>query len=372
MKKLIIAVLVFANIAVANGGERVWVLTKHPLTDEQVLALDRAESLLIMIPGISSGDIDANCKFLEQVRSRGKHDVAMFYDWEAGNLTRKVVSPTAVDPAATRLIKLCEKFQKDKKSIDLLAHSAGTVVVNKAAMEMDEKSSDVKFRHVLLLGTALSEDEPLAELKAVSQSILNVHSAFDKINRNVSGSLGSLSSLDSDVYRNLSMDHSLSGRLVRHYVFLSSDPENWLQYGTYLGTVKWPKASQEVPGEDGRAEDLHRLSMSVKKQSVEPHAAIKEMLPKWLNHSDPEIKYYAVIMAGLLKETTLGPSMKDLLKDKGTPVYLRKEIYQAFGNFEDGHYVDFLRSARKQDPDCDEVIRDVARELKRKRIAPIR
>ena len=36
-----------------------------------------------------------------------------------------------------------------------------------------------------------------------------------------------------------------------------------------------------------------------------------------------------------------------------------KEIYQAFGNFEDGAYVDFLRAARKQDRACDEEIRDV-------------
>ncbi len=328
-----------------------------------------------MIPGVSSGDLDEGCRFLDQVRVQGEQDVAIFYNWEADTLARKVVSPAAVDPAASRLITLCETFQKgtgERKPIDILAHSAGSVVVNKAAVAIDQTGSPLRFRHVLLLGTALAADEPLHSLKKVSTSVLNLHSTYDKVNRNINNQLGRLSALGSGAYRNLRMDRSLGGRIIRHYVFLSSNPENWLQYGTYLGSGEWPQPDPALPREDGQPGSLHGLTLWVGEHPDKPHREVRAMLPKWLNHPDPQARYYAVALAGLLQERSLGPAMKTLLEDERTPVYLRKEIYQALGNLDDGTYVDFLRSSRNSDRACDEEIRDVLRTLKRERVEAVR
>jgi hypothetical protein len=328
-----------------------------------------------MVPGVSSGDLGESRRFLDRIRMQGKYEVAAFYDWEPGDLSRKVVSPTAVRPAARRLIRLCETFQNRMnkgRPVDLLAHSAGTVVVNNAATTIAEAGSPVRFRHVLLLGTALKAEEPLQNLKAVSAGVLNVHSASDKVNRNINRRMGRLSALEGGSYRNLRMDRSLGGRIVRHHVFLSSNPENWRQYGTFLATGQWPTPNPALPVEDHPVDDLHGLTLWVGQQPDEADHSVREMLPNWLSHSDPEVVYYAVALAGILKAKSLGPTMKTLLADKRRPVYLRKEIYQALGNFEDGAYIDFLRSARKRDRACDEVIRDVLRALKRKRVESIR
>jgi hypothetical protein len=110
----------------------------------------------------------------------------------------------------------------------------------------------------------------------------------------------------------------------------------------------------------------------VRERRDEAHGGVGQKLPEWLEHPDPDVKYYAVILAGLLKAQAHVPAMKALLAAAPTPAYLRKEIYQAFGNFEDGAYIDFLQSARKSDRACDEEIRDVLRALKRERIEAIR
>lgn len=354
--------------------ERILVVTALPLTPGQERVLHEANSWLIMIPGVSSGDLDENCRFVDQVRIRGQQDVAIFYDWESRNPGRKVVSPTAVDPAAKRLLALFETFQTEtaRKSLDILAHSAGTVVVNKTAMAIDQKRSPVRFRHVLLLGTALDAYEPLHSLKGASASVLNLHSAHDKVNRNVNDRLGRLSALEGGPYRNLSMDRSLGGRLVRHYVFLASNPENWLQYGTYLAGGKWPQPNPTLSGDAIQPDSLHALTLWVREHPDDSHRKVLEMLPRWIQHPEPEVRYYAVILAGLLQAKSLGPTMKALLEEARTPVYLRKEIYQALGNLKDGAYVDSLRAAYKSDRACTEEIRDVLDALKRERIEALR
>jgi hypothetical protein len=168
------------------------------------------------------------------------------------------------------------------------------------------------------------------------------------------------------------MDHSLGGRIMRHHVFLSSNPENWLQYGLYLSTGRLPEAKGLPLGKDYRLHDLHRLTLRVKAHPEEQYDELRRLLPKLLADPDPEVVYYGVILTGLLKVAQLAPPMKAILANKQTPVYLRKDIYQALGNLEDGRQVDFLRGARRLDRPCDEEIRDVVRALKRKRIAPIR
>lgn len=355
--------------------EHVWVITERPLTRQQIQILRNLDSLLIMIPGVSSGDLTESCQFLNQVRIQGGYEVAMFYDWEAGDLSRKVVSPTAVGSAARRLVKLYRTFQKEagkEKSIDLLAHSAGTVVVNKTAKEIVNSGSSIRFRRILFLGTALGADEKLDALKTISGAVLNVHSAYDKVNRNINDRIGKLSALHGGNYRNHRMDHSLSGRIMRHYVFLSSNPENWLQYGHYLGTGEWLEGKSYIPDNDYRIGDLHKLALWIKAHPNQPNDELKGTLLRLLNHSDPKIRYYGLIIIGLLKTKSLTSDIKTLLEDKQMPVYVRKEVYQALGNFEDGHHVDFLRRARKLDPPCDEEIRDIVRKLKRKRVEPIR
>jgi hypothetical protein len=283
-----------------------------------------------------------------------------------------MVAPTATEPAAARLVELCGSLGPADVSVDILAHSAGTVVVNKAAQRIVASGSPARFRHVLLLGTALAAGEPLTELQQVATRVLNVHSAYDKVNRNINDRLGRLPALTGEAHRNLRMDHSLGGRLMRHYVFLAPNPENAVRYATYLRTGDglspgpWPMADDVGPV------GLHRLVLRLKAQPGDPHREIRERLPEWLAHPDTEVRYYAVVLAGLLKVQDLAPALKDLLAAPESPAYLRKDIYQALGNLEDGRHVDFLRQARDRDPACDEEIRDVIRELKRKRIEPVR
>lgn len=355
--------------------DRIWIVDDTPLTDKQIECLAGIGSLLIMVPGVSSGDFEDTCRFLEQVRVHSGHERAVLYDWQPGSLGRKVVSPSATEPAAERLISLCAIAQKEGKAradIDLLAHSAGTVVVNKAAIEIVEADAAVRFRHVLLLGTALDAAEPLAELKSVSRGVLNLHSAFDKINRNINDRLGLLPALDSDRYRNVRMDHSLSGRIMRHYVFLSRNPENRLQYGEYLARGTWPQAELLRNGEELRAYSLHRTAQWVKAHPDGPYDRVRRLVVRSLKHSDEQVRYYGVIMAGLLGMKSQALSLKAMLDKDSTPVCIRKEVYQALGNLKDGQHVDFLRHARDRDPECGEVIRDALRSLKRQRIMPIR
>jgi len=355
--------------------DRIWIVDDIPLADDRLEQLSKLDSLLIMIPGVSSGDFEDACSFLEQVRVRSGHELALLYDWKPGTLGRKIVSPGATEPAAERLIALCNILETERESkacVDLLAHSAGTVVVNKAAIEIVEKDAPVRFRHVLLLGTALDAAEPLDKLKAVSTSILNLHSAFDKINRNINDRLGLLSALDNDRHRNLRMDHSLSGRIMRHYVFLSQNPENWLQYGEYLARGTWPEQALLQTGEELQVDSLHRMAQWVKTHPDDQYESFKGLVPRFLKHPDVQIQYYGVIIAGLLGRKSQAPALKAMLDKDGTPVFVRKEIYQALGNLRDGRHVDFLRHARDRDPECSEEIRDVVRSLKRQRIVPIR
>lgn len=350
-------------------------VTARPLTRDQARALRDADSLLIMIPGVNSGDPDERYSFLNHVRRQGRQEVAIFYDWEEGNWARKMASPSAIQPAVARLITLCESFMQgagDRKTIDLLAHSAGTVVVNQAAIAIVQNGSSLRFRHVLLLGTALDAEEPLSGLKSVSHGVLNVHSAYDAVNRNINDKMGQLNALEGRAHRNLSMDRSLGGRIMRHHAFLSSNPENWFQYGTYLSGGEWPQPDPAIPGEDRPPGEFHRLTLWVRDHPDEAHSEVRARLPQWLGHSSPPIRYYAVILAGLLNERPLGPVMQALLEDEQTPPYLRKEIYQALGNFKDGTYIDFLQSSRQFDRACDEEIRDILRALKRQRVEAIR
>ena len=354
-----------------NRADRLLMATERPLTSDQTQILRRAASLLVMIPGVSSGDLDESGRFLDRVRIQGRQEAALFLDWDANKLARTVVAPAAVDPAARRLIAICETFRDgpaDKTGVDILAHSAGTVVLNKAARAIVDTGSSVRFRHVLLLGTALDADEPLDSLKQVSAGVLNLHSAHDKVNRNVNDRLGRLSALEGGAYRNIPMDRSLGGRLIRHGVFLASNPENELQYGLYLGSGQWPEPAP------WRAEDrlqpaaLHALALWVRAHPDVAHGEILARLPEWLRHPEPQVRYYAVVLAGLLQAKSLGPALKTLLADARTPVYLRKEIYQALGNFKDGAEVEFLRAARQTDRACGEELRDVLRALKRARV----
>ncbi len=95
-------------------------------------------------------------------------------------------------------------------------------------------------------------------------------------------------------------------------------------------------------------------------------------MPFLLADADPAVRYYAVIMTGLLKLTAHAATLQAIAAAQNQPVYLRKEAYQALGNLADGDQVEFLRLARQRDPACAVEIRDVLRALKRQRIEPQR
>jgi len=358
---------------------RVRVISIPPLGTGNNVGVRALRRLLVMIPGISSGDIPANTRFLDAIRVRAGHDLALFYDWQPGTIGRKTVAPSATEPAGERLAELCERFLDNGtgRTIDLFAHSAGTVVVNKAATHIRATGSRARFRHVLFVGTALDAAEPLAALKAVSASIVNCHSAFDKVNRNINDKEGVLPALRGARWHNVRMDHTLGGRIVRHYVFLSDDPENRIQYAHFLRWGKWPERGGLPPADRCTAERLHCYALTTvhtKERLRRPYAQretrrlFARRIAPLLAHDDPEIAYYAVLLSGRFKVPGVTETLRGMLRDTRHPVYLRREIYQALGNMEDPEQVQFLREARDADPACDEVIRDVVRELKRKRI----
>ena len=88
------------------AAELVWVADQHPMSDKDVKRLSRCDSLLIMIPGITTGDMSKRCMFLNQIRTAGSYGQAVLYDWEAGTLSRKIMLPTATRRAAQRLLEI--------------------------------------------------------------------------------------------------------------------------------------------------------------------------------------------------------------------------------------------------------------------------
>jgi hypothetical protein len=364
------------SFQLSPDNERVWLANQYPMSQKQIKTINRCNSLLIMIPGISSGNISESRQFLNHIRAAGHYKQAIFYDWKTGTLFRKTMLPSITQQAAERLIEICKIFQENKsdkeKTIDLIAHSAGTVIINKAAAEIMNTKSPVRFRNILFLGTPLYVNTSLDNLKSVSTIVLNVHSAFDKINRNINQQLGRLAELNSDHYKNLQIDYSISGRIIRHDVFLASNPENWINYSNYLSQGSWPEPIQVTVDKNFKVESLHRQTMWLKDHPAEQHKYSLKLLQELLMHKDYKIKYYGVIITGILQRNKFAPTLKNILKDKAAPVYLRKEIYQALGNFEDGRQILFLKDLRKRDALCKEEIRDILRALKRKRIRPIR
>jgi hypothetical protein len=364
------------SFQLSPDNERVWLANQHSMSQKQIKTINRCNSLLIMIPGISSGNINESRQFLNHIRATGHYKQAILYDWKTGTLFRKTMLPSITRQAAERLIEICKIFQQNesgkKKTIDLIAHSAGTVIVNKAASEIVNIKSPIRFRNVLFLGTPLYLNTSLDNLKSVSTTVLNVHSAFDKINRNINQQLGVLTELDNEFYKNLQLDYSISGRIMRHSTFLASNPENWINYSNYLSQGSWPESIKTTVEENIKINNLNRQAMWLKEHPDEQDKYSNELLQKLLMHKNYEIKYYGVIITGILKRKQFAPTLKNILKDKKAPVYLRKEIYQALGNFEDGRQVLFLKDLRKRDSLCQEEIRDILRALKRKRIRPIR
>ena len=368
------SVLLLAGTLCATAPAHTWIVTEDPLTPDQVEQLDSANSLLLMVPGISSGDLKESRIFLERIREEGGYELAVFYDWQADNPTRIVVSRTATEPAARHLVEFCAQYQRDKtgRAIDVIAHSAGSVVLNKGAQEIVQGDLPLRFRHVLLLGTALDADESLDNLKVVSSSILNLHSAFDKVNHNINDRNGLLAELDGPPYSNLQKDYSLGGRMMRHYVFLASNPENRIGYSAYLTTGTWPAAEPPAAGTKASLIDLQRTAQWVRVHPEETNAITDRQIRDLLKCPDPDRQYYGAIFVNLLGKRQFTDELRTMLSNEDTPAYVRKEIYQALGSFEDPDLVRFLRRAVRRDAECSEELRDIVRDLKRKRIRPSR
>lgn len=322
--------------------------------------LPAGKSILIMIPGIRSGEVARQEQFLRNIQRFGGQEATWFFDWGGLNPGRTVVSPTATIPAAKRLNAMLARWWSEGKTVDILAHSAGTVVLNRMALL---NRGPHRFRHILFLGTPHDPGVDLSALRAQSKAILNLHSSFDKINRNVSDNDGVLKDLSGGPYRNRDHSTSLGGRLVRHYVFLNDTPENWVGYGHYFRTGTWPAPASEV------SPPLTVPALDALARGPRPGPAVAETVVNTaLTSEDPVLKTYGAILVGQSGMQSAIPALKMLAAAKTSPVYLRTEAYQAIGNLKDPTCLQFLRLARKQDRACDEVLRDILRQWKRERI----
>jgi len=338
-------------------------------------ALKHARRWVIMVPGISSGDRAQSCRLLEAVRGDAPDALGIFYEWGGGDPTRKVASPLATARAGAslaRLLAMPADGAGEGCVIDVIAHSAGTIVINKAAGDLREARAPVRLRHVLFLGTPHDPGVDLTALKSRSAAVLNVHSAYDKINRNVSDDLGHLQALPGGGYWNVRMDTSLGGRLIRHYAFLEDNPENRVQYRAFLDRGTWPEALPLPAQVDGKldCERLQRFACGLR--AAVPDPALRDACLPWtdacLAAADPACVYYGVLFAGILRERSRADALKAVLARPEAPGYLRREVYPALGNLERPEDVRFLLRKRGEDPEGGEVLRDVLRALKRNRI----
>ena len=360
-----------------TSAEHVYILRGAPAVSGLFGPPTQAQHCLIMVPGISSGDLEEQSQFLAQVRLGSDADLAVFQHWGHTDLARRIASPLATAQAGSALATLCEQIWADggrNATIDLLAHSAGTIVVNKAAMQLRQEASPVRFRHVLFLGTPHDPNVDLNALKRMSKAILNLHSAYDKINRNVSGDTGLLHALGNKPYWNRRMDMSLGGRRIRHDAFLEHTPENWSSYSHFLRSGEWP-LPQAISVSSGRTPAaLYRIARWIRSGHMMPaeQTAVFTLARKSLSHPEAEIRYYGALLMGLLGDADSCPLLKTALERSDAPLYLRREIYQALGSIARPQDLRYLQRARKTDPASGDVLRDVLRDWKRRRIRPVR
>ncbi len=358
-------------------AERVYVLTGRPSSAPSFDVLARTKHCLVMIPGISSGELEEQSRFLGQLRLRNGADLAIFQDWGRLDPTRKIASATATAQAAENLAFLCKRIwggNPQGVTIDILAHSAGTIIANKAAILLRQERFPGHFRHVLFLGTPHDTNVDLGALKELSRAVLNVCSGFDKINRDVSGELGWLQALDQPPYWNLRLDTSLGGRRIRHYAFLENTPENWLQYGFFLRSGDWPSPQALAGKTTQNPEALYRVAAWAKSTALSEaqQAEVLAFARECVSHGDIEVRYYGVALMGMVGDSSCRTQLKAILEQSDTPGYLRREIYQALGTIADPEDIRYLQRARKSDSTSGDVLRDVLRDYKINRIRPTR
>ena len=365
-----------AGPAMEPLGEEVYLLRGVP-DAPAVRSLGRTTHVLILVPGVSSGDLATQSRFLSHLRRRTGAQVAIFHHWGQYDPTRRMAAPTATSRAAATLASFCELMWRQagpQPHIDVLAHSAGTIVVNKAALHLATADSPVRLRHVLFLGTPHAPDADLTALKQRCEALLNLHSVFDKINRNVSGAEGALEALPAPPYWNRSLDRSLGGRRTRHNAFLEDTAENRVQYGHFLRTGRWLTPLAWPDGAPLTAIGLHRHALHVRAANPGARQGMvgPALLRRCLAHPDPEIRYYGALLAALAGEGAVRPALKATLEAPEQPDMVRREIYQALGAMEDPRDLRYLQQRRQSDPEAGDVLRDVLRAWKRRRIRPPR
>ncbi len=350
-------------------GQRVVLLTRRGLLPEAAPRVAMADAVLILVPGVEDLPVGHRTVLLEQIRQRADCELALYYDWGQG-LGRRIAFDAATDGAAHGLADWLAGPGRPPR-VHVLAHSAGTVVVNKAARLLAawEAPATVRFDRVLFCGTPLRANEPLAALRARSASVLNCFSRLDKVSRNLNAAGGRLSALGEA--GNAWLSRSLGGRLMRHDGFLANDPETWLRYGWYFRHGVLPPARVNRPLRD-RPSDWWSLAAAVVAgvPGSRVHAALAAERILRRGEAGAEALYYAALLAGLARQDDLAEQLIALLARPGNPAYLRREIYRAITNLRDGRHIGFLRWARKRDPVARVVTRDCLRELKRLRVVP--
>jgi hypothetical protein len=282
----------------------------------------------------------------------------------------------ATAAAAAALATLCRRLTAEGHAprFDILAHSAGTIVVNKAAGMLVEDEAAVRFGHVLFLGTPHDPAVDLGALERLSAAVLNLHSPFDKVNRSVSGAGGALTDLDGPPFWNQRLDTTLSGRPMRHYTFLEDTPETWLAYSDFLRAGRWPRPRPPAGETELTAASLYRVAAwaAMTKPTAADRKDLSRLARRALASTDAELATYGAILAGRSGDPSLRELLKARLDIPDVPVWLRWELYQALGHLGDGRDLRYLQAARKRDPAAAEVLRDILRDWHRRRIRPPR
>lgn len=348
---------------------------EEPFHEAQLADWAAQDRLLLMVPGVDVETVATRQNFLDEVRTLGGYARAGYYDWHSGHLGRSILLAQTTESAGRRLLELCRSLgeRNPRLRIDLIAHSGGSVVVLKAALGLAETESPLRLGHVLLLGTPIQPDQDVRALVGRCQAVINVHSDYDQVTRQLSDADHGLQGLpETATHRNVRFDRSLGGLRVRHQEPLVAGPELRLFWTLILRDGRLPSPLPNLPDTEPSLEELHRHALWLAAEGEADPVATLALIARLCSDSQRERQCYGVILATVRSDPQAWPAIKPLLQDPSTPPWLRRQVHRYLVALQDGRYIDLLRWCRKRDPVNAETTRDALHDLDRADIAPVR
>lgn len=333
--------------------------------------LGREQRLLVMIPGVDSGILHRSIAWTEALRVEGGYGAAVFYDWLPASRGREVLNAVSTRIAGEQLAAALDQIAAGPghPTVDVLAHSGGTVVLRKAMRALDAAASELHLRNVVFTGTPVSPDAVLDPTLERSAGLCNVVSSYDHVIRTLSDHVHGLPGLgDATPDWNLRMDRSLTGLVMRHMSYLADGPEMRLTWAALLRDGRLPRSERMPDLRVVTVAELDRHARWLRCNGVGDLAEAAEVGRDQIGSADPDRACYGIMIAGLARDHLAWPEIDRLLRDPSTPAFVRREAIRYMANLRDGAYIPVLEWMADHDPDNAEAADDALRELKRARV----